>query len=96
MQFLLYILDIYVFIVYLFISGIDGQGDMKHIYGTIVAKKKAKQGREDKVIQVLTFDILFIFDYILSFYFLTNFHVFYFMDYIIFASVYLGKLLFLV
>lgn len=31
------------------LSGIDGQGDMKHIYGTTVARKKARAGKEDKV-----------------------------------------------
>lgn len=29
--------------------GIDGQVDMRRIYGTTVARRKGKQGREDKV-----------------------------------------------
>lgn len=30
-------------------SGIDGLGDTKHIFGTIAAREKVKQEREDKV-----------------------------------------------
>lgn len=40
------LLIIYVCIKY---SGIGGQGDMRHIYGIIVAKEKAKLAKEDKV-----------------------------------------------
>lgn len=36
------------FNIYLF-EGIDGQEDMKPIYGTIVAGRKAKQGKAGKV-----------------------------------------------
>lgn len=36
-------------------TGIDGLVDMKLIYGTIVARKKARPGREDKVTSVSFF-----------------------------------------
>jgi hypothetical protein len=38
--------DVFYFCV---LIGIDGQEGMKHICGTIVARKKARQGREGKV-----------------------------------------------
>jgi hypothetical protein len=33
--------------------GIDGPGDMKHIYGTIVVEEKDKAEKEDKVLYML-------------------------------------------
>ena len=33
--------------------GIDGRGDMKLIYGIIVAEKKVKPGKEDKVLTLI-------------------------------------------
>ena len=40
------------------IEGIDGREDMKLIYGTIVAKKKDKPERDDKVSQKNTKNLL--------------------------------------
>jgi len=33
-------------------SGIGGQVDTRHIYGTIVAKEKARLAKEDKVLYI--------------------------------------------
>lgn len=42
-----------------FVLGIDGLVDMKLIYGTTAAEKKAKQGKEGKVKKYLIFLILY-------------------------------------
>lgn len=46
----------------LFVLGIGGLGDMRPIYGIIVAEKKGKQGKEGKVRKLLLkiFGFLFI------------------------------------
>lgn len=38
-----------------FVIGIDGQGDMKHICGTIAAEGKARAGKAVKVPNFITF-----------------------------------------
>ena len=44
---------------YVKISDIGGQADMKHIFGTTVAEEKGKVGKEDKVKICFFFFLIF-------------------------------------
>jgi len=59
LSFYVFYFSFYLFIIYnikcvfICLLGIGGQGDMKLIYGTTVARKKAKAEKEDKVRLIL-------------------------------------------